>query len=517
MTQNQREVPRSRRTKHVVAFWVSKLRAPRAWHSLTFVMCAVLAIGLIDVYYPGGANIDIANQARQAAGEIPYSDWHPPIMSAFWQLLYALTGTLGSLLVIQVCGFCCSGWLLCIATFRHTRNRLASLLPIAALLTPWGLSQIGMLWKDSQMAVAYLLATALLALIRPAQKRSLWLLLPAAVLLIYGTGVRKNALPALLPFAILISWFLIRAYARSGRVAAKKGIANLGLQAGISVAVMAALACGLVGAESAVSAAHNVRKTGQSTQIMLDDVIFSIPPGELEASPAPRAFVKHAEKARRQCQRLGEEWDAYWNCWGRGEGGAPFSPLPQTDQREIRRLWTSEVITHPARYLAYRAHVFRYYASTSSLEYWPHEWKGEASGVGLGAENEHGYRVVGQYVDLFNASTHGWTFKPWFWIMAGALALIALRFVHGVRAVASTLIGSAILYMAAYFFVAPANHFRYTYWPVIAILAAWALIISGAAVRRQGEHPSAPTTLTNESRRSPSEDSSARSARPPLS
>ena len=48
------------------------------------------------------------------------------------------------------------------------------------------------------------------------------------------------------------------------------------------------------------------------------------------------------------------------------------------------------------------------------------------------------------------------------------------------RAFALMLTGSAFLYVFAYFPVIPANHFRYTYWPALAISVACVAVVAGA-------------------------------------
>ena len=42
------------------------------------------------------------------------------------------------------------------------------------------------------------------------------------------------------------------------------------------------------------------------------------------------------------------------------------------------------------------------------------------------------------------------------------------------------LTSSALLYILAYFPVIPANHFRYTYWPALAISVACVVVAAGA-------------------------------------
>ncbi len=456
------------------------------WPVSTLVICAAIAAWLIWTYFPGRASNDVAYQARQALGEIPYSDWHPPVMSALWQSLYEMTGTLGSLLVLQVIFFCSAAWLLSVQVYARTRSRGASLLPILAILMPWSLSQIGILWKDSQMAVAYLLAIAFLFLVRPGRPRTYWLLLPAFMLLIYGTGVRKNALAALLPIAVYVGMLAVTAVRRRRPQLFRRPVVRW-IAAGAAGTLGFLVVVGAVAVwDRSVAAAHNVQASGQSTQIMLDDVLFSIPPAELENSSAGAGFKEHAARAREKCARMGETRDAYWNCWGRGETGEMYSPLSASDTATIQELWKHDVITHPGRYLQYRWTVYCYYLTSSRLVYWKVSWTGSSNQVGLGSVHAAADAPLAFYVRDIGAHALGVTFLPLFWLLSGAAAGVAARWSSRFRAQTTVLASSAVVYILAYFPVVPANHFRYTYWPALAVTVAWGLLIaSRLATRRE--------------------------------
>lgn len=85
------------------------------------------------------------------------------------------------------------------------------------MITPWVVSQMTTLWKDTQMAVAILLAVVLIMITRFVPKA--WLLwLPALALLVYAVGVRKNAVFAVVPIAVYGGWCLMRLWRnRRGR------------------------------------------------------------------------------------------------------------------------------------------------------------------------------------------------------------------------------------------------------------------------------------------------------------
>lgn len=485
------------------------LRRPWTWDALTAVLCGLLALAVVRVYYPGRANADIVSQARQALGEEPYSDWHPPLVSAVWEILIDLTGEIGSLLVVQVGMLFFAAWLLAVLLHRRAGRRALSLLGVALPLLPWALSQIGMLWKDTQMAVALLLAVVLLFLIRPERRLSLLLLVPSGLLLLFAIGARKNAVFAIVPIAVYIAWLLLRAVFRSHgyrpaavpdaagstsgasadsaesddssplpRFAARRVLAL----AGASLAVLAVLGAGTVGIDRALVATKDVQSTGQISQIMLDDVMFSVPESELRAADAPDELKDRISTARDVCIEMGEIWDAYWNCYGRGIGGKWFAPIEHRE--ELTSLWLQTVPTHPVRYLEYRMAVFSHYFFSSRLEYWPMEWDGDAATVGLGEGSRNGEYIIRPYVEDFALGTFPMLFKPWFWFAGAVVCLALLPRLRVFRAEIAMLATSSLCYILGYIPIAPANHFRYTYWPALAVTAALVLVLAAWRTRR---------------------------------
>src|SRR5699024_6384238 len=112
-----------------------------------------------------------------------------------WRGLLALTGQVGSLLVLQVSVLAVASWLIGVLVHRTGAPRWVSLLGPAIMATPWVLSQMTTLWKDTQMAVALLLGTVFIAITRLVPKTwPLWI--PASALLDYAVAVRENAVLA---------------------------------------------------------------------------------------------------------------------------------------------------------------------------------------------------------------------------------------------------------------------------------------------------------------------------------
>ena len=474
-----------------------------AWDAFLALLTLVPALFFIALFLPGRANVDIGNQYAQATGDIPFSDWHPPIMSAVWRVLIGFTGEAGSLFVLQVAILVLACWSLGVIVHRWGAPRWVSMGGPAIMATPWAVSQMTTMWKDTQMAVAILLAVVLLIITRFVPKT--WLLwIPALVLLVYAFGLRKNAIFAIVPIAVYIGYLLVkrvrssRRFAKfAGRFGAPSGMRRVMATAVASLLVLVVLGAGLKATDAAIGSQEDVQATGQVSQIFLDDVMFSVPNSELQSSDAPAELKHKIGTARDKCLKKGEIWDAYWNCYGKGATGEPFSPIAY--QEELKSLWLSEVITHPVRYVEYRAAVFSFYFFTSAVEYWPADWHYDAAKVGLEQGNDKADYIVQPYVEDFALDTFPMLFKPWFWtLLAGLLlafgyrargrsqgplrqTLASQRGSHSSQVPAgkrtfwpeiTMLATSALFYVFGYFPIVPSNHFRYTFWPALAVTTA---------------------------------------------
>ncbi|MCU4299138.1 hypothetical protein D3I60_19015 [Brevibacterium permense] len=476
-----------------------------AWDLLLGVLVAAWSAIFLRLFWPGRVNVDIANQYLQAAGKIPYSDWHPPVMSAVWRILIDITGDPGSLLLLQVGLLAAAAWGIGVFVHRSGAPRWVSLLGPTIMVTPWVVSQMTTLWKDTQMAVAILLAIVLIMITRFVPKT--WLLwLPALALLVYAVGVRKNAVFAVVPIAVYGGWSLMQLWRnrrrRPGDAAttvsespetseptassAKKGRPLL-MTAASSLIVLVLIGGGVKVTDAVIDAQMGVTKTGQISQILLDDVMFSVPDAELKKSGAPKELTDHISSAREKCLEKGEIWDAYWNCFGKGESGEDFSPIAHQDA--LKELWLDHVITHPLRYAEYRAAVFSYYFFTSGVEYWPAEWHREATKAGIEQGDSKADYIVRPYVEDFALGTFPMLFAPWFWTLV-AVVMLGLGYrAHRQQREATihkrsfwpeitTLAASALCYVFGYFPIVPANHFRYTFWPALALTTAVVLAIA---------------------------------------
>ncbi|MCG7297754.1 glycosyltransferase family 39 protein [Brevibacterium sp. ACRRH] len=471
---------------------LSKHNKVLLWDVGLLLLCLAIATVTFLGFYPGRAEHDISEQAKQMLGMKNLSDWHPPIVAILWRGLYAVTGKLGSLLAFQLGIYFLAVFLLAVFAHRILKSKWASLAMIAISVSPWAYSQLNTLWKDTIMAAALLLATGCLALLVPKKKKTYWFVLPAVALLIFATLVRKNAFVAVVPMCVFLAWRLVPGIRwRVERISRQK----LNRKIRVRKSVLATLIC-VVAIASVTSAAlcvdagiarhWKVQPMHQVYQVILDDVMFSVPESELNGSAVPQELKDKINEARPKCYEKGEPYDAYWNCYGKGIGGGAYSPIANRD--ELKHLWLNHVITHPMRYLEYRWSVYKFYLTTSQLEYNPNRLFGTAKKVGFVKGNKRFESIVFSYIHEWAKKDIAFVFKPWFWLLAGALVSICAWWSGRSRAFALMLTGSAFLYVFAYFPVVPANHFRYTYWPALAVSVAFIAVVAGAVKAWKDRH-----------------------------
>ncbi|WP_426937268.1 hypothetical protein ACQE2J_05410 [Brevibacterium sp. LE-L] len=513
------------------------------WDVLLALLTLAWSLVFIRLYYPGRANVDIVEQYLQATGKHPFTDWHPPVMGVLWRGLIGITGEAGSLFVLQVGMLAAASWLVGVLVHRSGAPKWVSLLGPTIMFTPWVISQMTTLWKDTQMAVALLLAVLLIAITRFVPKAwPVWL--PALVLLVYAVAVRKNAIFAVVPIAVYGAYCLGSLWRRRRGRAEKRPVL---LTAVISLVVLVLIGAGVKVTDATIASQVGVEKTGQISQIFLDDVMFSVPDAELKASDAPTELTDHISTAREKCWAKGEIWDSYWNCFGKGESGEDFSPIAHQDA--LRQLWLDHVITHPLRYAEYRAAVFSYYFFSSGVEYWPDEWHYAATRAGIEQGDPKADFIVRPFVEDFALGTFPMLFTPWFWTLVAVVLLglagrarkrtrggSAVISAHGTAAAQSghgrsaeqsahgrssvvhassesprtfwpeiTLLAtSALCYILGYFPIVPANHFRYTFWPALAVSAAVVLALAmwrrGAGAPRSSAVTPSDSTVTSRRR-----------------
>ncbi|WP_234045014.1 hypothetical protein [Streptomyces adelaidensis] len=405
------------------------------------------------VFSPGYMSADSISQLKQATGDEPLNDWHPPVMSLVWRALIAVTGTPATMAVLQSALLWAALWAIAWCVWDLTASRAGSLAVLGLGLTPHVLTFVGVVWKDVHMAFA-LLATSALALAgrRLGTGRSTlrWVLLGLGVLfLAYAILVRKNAIFAAVPVFVML---VLALWGRPGRR--------------IWLISAAALAVGLLVPGVAISSIERPARTSQGSQIMLDDLLHVLSPDELRSAAVSPELRDRLATAAKECHRIKSLSNSYFTCWERDTNGL------SADSDQLTSLWTSEMTTHLPGYLQYRLRLF-----SELLFQGSHEYQSGiiANTAGLRTSHPRLEATLGTYVkgavqDL------PFLFAGWFWLAVALVLSIRPgrgRFSMPVRALGV----SSALYVLGYLPIMPATDFRYFYWPAIAgtlgLLLSW--------------------------------------------
>ncbi len=447
---------------------------------LLAIAAIILSIGTSIVFAPGGMNPDTRWQLHQVLGNEPLSDWHPAIMTITWMWLHELTGHASAVLYAQVLVMFGAGFGFAVYLFDVTRSRAWSYAGLFMLLAPHLFTFIGVLWKDTQMAEAFFLAVVC-ALLASRFTTMRWLFLAVGLIaLTYGTAVRKNAFFAVLPLVYLMAALVYSGSMRRAGQSLLRRLTDVRF-----LGLTAALLALVIGTGAVLNAIYQPLKTHQVSQVMLDDVIFSVPREELKQADIDAALKEKLLEAQRICAQQGDYEDAYWRCYGRGADGI-YTAIEHVD--ELKEAWVRTVLTRPDRYLLYRTQTFAHLLFDNSTD-----WNGqtEENSVGWETKYKQANDAAQTYVEKFGVRDMPWLFTGWFWLASPIILLCAHRHVRRLgrasgwpelSTAVSSLSISAAVYIVGYFPIVPANHFRYVYWPALA--GTMCLVMLGAAGAR---------------------------------
>lgn len=434
----------------------------------------VLAGLIIFAMYPGGISPDGVFQVRQIRGEVPYNDWQPVSMTWTWHQLTKVFGTVTALLWAQVF----FGWVCALLTsyvlLKISRRTWVAALGLFMLFMPNMVNILGVFYKDVQLALALYLAVLMMFLVL-LQPKGRWVWAAVAFgSLVYAALVRKNSAVAVLPIvAVFVLWFLRARVSRVRGELAKVGV--------ISIIATGVVGGTVLAADKALASATGATQNSQFTQVFIDDIVFGMPEEAIRSADAPQAEKDRIMFARETCKKREEQegrefiWDAYWNCYGLGVNGA-YTEVEDPDA--VVALWKATVPHHLGDYAKYRAKTtWRFLTSTSSVA--SSAVRGDQ--VDLPPTHPKARDIHSGYV---YAAAYG--YMPFMFLGITAFTACIAGVVVSLRTRTRSLgacavFTSIILYVLTYFPTAPADLYRYSYWPFAGAMFGWLLI---AASRR---------------------------------
>jgi len=425
--------------------------------SITLTWGALLCgmIGIILTFYPGHMSYDSLDQLTQARSG-SFSLWHPPIMSFFWSFL--LPNTLGPLplLVLQAALF--AGSLMLIAVLLTKQLSMRLFVFFGLLFFPAIFVQPGMIWKDTQLSAVLLLATSLLLLQQRTQRISIAMFVVAMLALLYGTSVRLNAFPAVVP---LLLWQLSICFTASSRP----------IRWYYYTVFPLACACMLLLSSIITNALVSEDSPPPSQQIKIHDL------AALSVASQSVLLPTSVQKNPITIERLSKIYFPSSNNALIFGGDIQLLTDPQA-LKELDALWKQAILASPLEYLRHRKAFLRDLISynTPSVCY---PWHDGIDKNNFGLEVTHNQLSV-DILAFLKSLKNSFLFRGWLYLLLAAVlclvqSIIALKKQRMQPSLYLSL--SALCYGVPYFFVGTSCDFRYLYWVVIASLLSLLLFL----------------------------------------
>ena len=444
---------------------LSRRIADVSWTTWLVAVGLVLFVCNVLLFYPGHMSNDTMQQLSQAIGDKPFSDWHPPIMALLWSVLISVTGHVSSMLVFQLSLLWSALYLLASYLYGVSRKRWVSLLPYALGLSPFVLNISGTIWKDVQMALAFLLASILLLVYVKELSANKWVVTTVATLVVYGMLMRYNAALAAIP----IVYYCINLYMEKSSKYIKIGLATLGG----AVILVVNLIIGVM---------FPIEKTHPASAVMLDDIVSVKQDRSFDDVSQP--LRQHLYDVRSRCMSRGVPMNSFWLC----AEDADRSIVSQSHYSELSALWLKTIIQHPLSYAQYRLYAFSLLVFAPDDRAYIYADGIVENNLDVKSQGIYMTKALGVYVNNFGYKHFSFLYQAWFWILS-SIALIVIskrRKVHG--AFVRMLAWSALLYIFAYVPMVVATDFRYIYWPVIAICIGVTLLLTDREKKWQRTH-----------------------------
>ncbi len=374
-------------------------------------------------------------------------DWQSPVMTWLWSLIDPLAPGAASMFLLIAALYWLAFAVLALAVVRRSLW-LGIITPLLALAPP-AFVFAGVIWRDVLFAAAWLLAAALAFAV--AERRGAARLLAQALalaLLAFGMLLRPNALFAGPILTAYIIWPARFALLRAAILYAPAAIA---LYAIVPVVYYGAL--------------HAKREHPLHAIFVFDLGGISHFTGEnqfpISWSPDENALVTA------RCYQP-TEWNIYWTdqqcafVMKRLEAEKVFGSLA------LSHAWRSAVLTHPIAYLQHRAAVTTtFMAGGGNLTMWTFDIAHPGQTVFADNAWFMGLKAVHEALKLTPLFRAG----AWLLVCAAWCALAWRRRLTPEGAFVIGVAGSAVVYMATFFFVGVAADFRYALWAVLAGLA----------------------------------------------
>ncbi|MDB5226275.1 MAG: hypothetical protein JWN78_468 [Bacteroidota bacterium] len=403
-----------------------------------FILCYI-------AYHPGFMFIDSFEQYQQVITQ-KYDDWHPPVMAGWWSILNYMHKGPALMLAYQLACL----WISIFLFLKLIHNDVWKVMIALLALSPFVQNFAGFIVKDTQMALSWLLAFTILLNYSYRNKK-----IPTAIailvflLLTYGSWVRTNAFPGVLPLALWFIFLLLKNKRNSIKISA-------------TIVTLVFLAAG----HWIQNIVFNTDATYPEYKLYMEDItgIYK----KTGENFYPEVITRHKDfdigmmKKHYTPATFDDEWES-----------DPLIRVPEgTDSTSPSAglAWKKAVRAHPFIYLQNRLEGFIYYLRIKNrTDYYSVSYPRID-------KNPWGFRFHENIISKIFIRPIRWQhhmpyMRPWFWFF---LNIVLLFFISGIRNLAlrqafAALVFSGLFYQALMVFVFPVDtDFRYFYWNCIA-------------------------------------------------
>jgi hypothetical protein len=445
-------------SKRRVSYLAKKFQKPGlAWSVILCIIGLIAMLVSFYIFFPGFLSPDSIGQYAQALSG-HYSDWHPALMAIIWRFLIKVTGTMSSMLFLQLGMLWTSITLLGLYIHRITKSKLYSLIPLLVGICPFVFSISGVIWKDVQLSFSLLLATSLLLFfnyLKPTKQR-LVVAIIAVLLIIYAANIRHNVFIAVVPLIVMIGIFL--------RLSWKRNLL-------FSVIVLGLL----IGTGYLLNAVFDVQKSNVQAAVMVDDIKELNTSSDINNSHLSAFAKSYFNGIIAKCNERGYKTNALFGCGV----GSDFTILVQNDYSDVKTLWLKTIKKHPWSYLSFRLKTFERFIAPQAVYIIPHPFVVE-NNFGLTTANQLPADLTDEYLKI-SERDFGFGFKAYFWMAFNVVLLIIAVLRYKILKLAKysiAILSSGLIYILLYLPTAISHDYRYYYWLILSTFVGAVIILS---------------------------------------
>jgi len=328
-------------------------------------------------------------------------------------------------------------------------------IPIIFFAAPFVQNFAGYIVKDAQMGLSWLLAASIMIRSYAVKERpNVLLSVLIALLLLYGTWLRHNAITGLITMCLLWAWTVLPHKPVRQRLLSALGLLVL-----------------LFAGGKAFDNAVVTKKMYPETLMYLQDLAGLQVRSHINAFPAAMYSRPGFDTAYlTQHYHPSTADHLMWN-----PDNKVFIDRSDEEAIMLREAWLKAIQAYPAEYLKNRWQTFAYFLrikdNTTKVQYYFPWIQPNNYGISINEGNPlyHGYK---KYMNVFEGL---FIFKPWFWAVVNLLLFVFIPFIKdkGYRFIYICLASSSLLYFLPQFlFVMNDIDFRYIYWVCLACMLA---------------------------------------------